>query len=126
MLSQKRCTAVTPLAHTASHATCAGTSSDRSARRRTATPCRLLALLPESVLHLITARLPGRDAARATRVCQAFAAAVRSQRDTSLVLEMDATPPNRVPTGPAGAAKRRLQRAAGVRDAHDSASMMTT
>ncbi len=104
---------------------CAGTSSDRSARRRIA-PCRLLALLPESVLHLIISRLPGRDAARAMGACRAFAAAVRGLRETNLVLEMDATPPNKVPSGPAGAAKRRLQHAAaGVLGTHDAAITMT-
>ena len=78
------------------------------------------------MLHLIIARLPGRDAARAMGACRAFAVAVRSQRDTSLVLEMDATPPKKVLSGPAGAAKRRLQRAAGVRGAHDAVILMTT
>ena len=129
---KKRSTAITPLARTTSlarfvieqFAMCTGSSSARTATGRTA-PCRLLAL-PESVLHLIMVRLPGRDAAHAAGACRAFAAAVRSQRHTSLVLEMDATLPKKLLSGPAGAAKRRLQRAAGVRGAHNAAITVTT
>lgn len=71
-----------------------------------------LAALPESLLHAILARVPGRDAARAMSACRALAVAVRSMPEIALFLDINSAPA--APAKPSGRATKRQRGAAGA------------
>ena len=70
---------------------CAGGSREDAAAPRS-NPAATLTDLPETVLHMILGRIPGRDAARMMSLCKALAAAVRRMPEIHLALDLDASP----------------------------------